>query len=201
MRIAIFGATGETGRRVCRQALDRGHEVVPFSHSGKPIEGAPELSNTALDVRDAAAVTRALAGVDAIVSTIGGPLETRVIGLRSLIAAADAHRIARIIGVGGAGALHLPDGTPVVELAWFPAPLKPVTQMHLQAVAALEASALSWTFICPPMMQDGPVTESYKHAAAHPAGGPVVRYAEVAHLIMRCLDEGLYVGQRVGVSS
>ncbi|MDS0477339.1 hypothetical protein [Natrinema sp. 1APR25-10V2] len=28
MQIAIFGATGRTGRPLCRQALERGHTVV-----------------------------------------------------------------------------------------------------------------------------------------------------------------------------
>jgi len=33
MRIAVFGATGRTGRPLVRQALDRRHDVVAFARS------------------------------------------------------------------------------------------------------------------------------------------------------------------------
>jgi putative NADH-flavin reductase len=38
MHIAVFGATGRTGRPLLEQALERGHEVVAFVHDA---EGLP----------------------------------------------------------------------------------------------------------------------------------------------------------------
>lgn len=204
MHIAVIGATGQTGRRVCAQALAAGHTVRAYSRSGRPIDGL-DLQNHPLDVNDAAAVTKAVAGVDAIVSTIGGeltdtPPNTRSDGIGNLIAAAQHHGITRLIGIGGAGALDVGDGK-ARDQPWFPDMMKPVTDAHLAAVARLEHSDLRWTFICPPRMIDGEPTATYQHGAdALIIGSMTVRYADVAHLIVRCLDDDLYIGHRVAIA-
>jgi len=198
MEIAVFGATGKTGRPLCAQLLAAGHTVRAFSHSGDPVDG---VDNQSLDVRDVTAVTGAVKGVDAIVSVIGGELETRPKGITSLIAAARIRRVPRLIGVGGAGALDGPGGGLLMDQPWFPEQMKPVTRMHRKCIELLEASKLEWTFICPPMMTDGDVTGAYEHQAdAALLGKLKVRHADVAHLIVRCIDEGLYVGQRVAIA-
>jgi putative NADH-flavin reductase len=70
--IAIFGANGATGRLLVSQALDAGHEIVavtrnpasfPFRRSGLRIVGA--------DVHDAALVSDAITGCEAVLSTLG----------------------------------------------------------------------------------------------------------------------------------
>ena len=197
MQVAVIGATGKTGRPLVAQLLAAGHAVRAFSHSGNAVEG---VDNQPLDGRDGAAVTAALAGADAIVSVVGGPLETRPQTIANLIAAAQAHGIERLIGVGGAGALDGPGGGLMVEQPWFPAGLKPVTEMHRQSIALLEASGLDWTFVCPPIMTEGDTTGAYAHQADGALFGKLkVRHADVAHLIVRCLDEGLYIGKRVAI--
>lgn len=199
MHIAVIGATGQTGRRVCAQALTAGHTVRAYSRSGRPIDGL-DLDNHPLDVNDPAAVTRAVAGVDAIISTIGGELATRPDGIGNLIAAARHHGIPRLIGIGGAGALDVGDGK-AKDQPWFPAMMKPVTDAHLAAVAHLRQSDLRWTFICPPSMIEGDPTGTYQHGAdTLIIGSMTVRYADVAHLIVRCLDEDLYIGHRVAIA-
>ncbi len=197
MQVAVIGATGKTGRPLCAQLLAAGHTVRAFSHSGGAVDG---VDNQALDSRDAAAVEAALAGVEAIVSVVGGPLETRPKTIASLIAAAKAHGVTRLIGVGGAGALDAPMGGLMVEQPWFPETLKAITEMHRQSIALLRASGLDWTFICPPIMTEGEVTGAYAHQAEGALFGKLkVRHSDVAHLLVRCLDEGLYMGNRVAI--
>lgn len=198
MEIAVIGATGKTGRPLVAQLLAAGHAVRAFSQSGAAVDG---VKNAALDSRDPEAVKAAVAGVDAIVSVVGGPLETRPQTIAAVVAAAQAHGIQRVVGVGGAGALDAPMGGLMVDQPWFPAQMKPVTDMHRQSIALLEKSGLEWTFVCPPIMTDGAATGAYHHQADAALFGKLdVRHADVAHLIVRCLDEGLYVGQRVAVA-
>lgn len=79
MRIAVFGASGRTGRRVVRAATAAGHQVLAVSRSGRPDsvaepgrDGDPEPARwRAADVRDAAAVDTIVASVDAVISAVG----------------------------------------------------------------------------------------------------------------------------------
>ena len=85
MNIAVFGATGDTGRRFCRRALDNGHQITPFSYRRTVIEGVEEVRSTPIELNDDSAVYHALEGVDAIVSAIGGEQSTRASGIESLV--------------------------------------------------------------------------------------------------------------------
>ena len=72
MDIAIFGANGQTGRLLTGQALAAGHRVVAATRrpDNFPLSD-PKLTVAAADVRDPAAVTEVVAGVDAVLSTLG----------------------------------------------------------------------------------------------------------------------------------
>lgn len=199
MQIALIGASGATGRHVCRLARAAGHTVRAYSRTGRPIEGQ-NVDNHPLDATDPDAVTAAVAGADAIVSVIGGELDTRSDGIAALVTAAKRHGITRLIGLGGAGALLAPAGGVARDQPWFPAMMRPVTDAHLRALAHLEASGLRWTFICPPRMVDGEETGRYRHGPdTLIIGSMTTRYADVAHLIVRCLEDDLYVGHRVAI--
>lgn len=84
MRLTVFGANGGTGRILVRQALQAGHEVVavtrrpagfPFTHPRLVIAGA--------DVHDGEAVSSALRGSDAVLSTLGVPFTRKPITVYS----------------------------------------------------------------------------------------------------------------------
>ena len=45
MRLIVFGATGKTGRHVCRVGVERGHRVTAF---GRSVE---RLDQSGLDIR------------------------------------------------------------------------------------------------------------------------------------------------------
>lgn len=84
MRLTVFGANGATGRVLVRQALDAGHEVTavtrrpagfPFAHQ--------RLVVAAADVRDGQAVTRALEGSEAVLSSLGVPFTRRPVTVYS----------------------------------------------------------------------------------------------------------------------
>ena len=72
MNIVIFGANGQTGRLLTGQALSAGHRVVAATRRPDDFPlSDPKLTVAAADVRDAAAVTEVVAGVDAVLSTLG----------------------------------------------------------------------------------------------------------------------------------
>lgn len=135
MRIALVGATGMVGSRIAAEATRRGHHVTP-------------LGRAQVDVLDAAQVARAAAGHDALVSAYGPPADAPrllVDATRALIEATRRARIPRLLTVGGAGSLLLPDGR--VNVDTWPAdnPWRANALAHRDALELLRASDVAWT--------------------------------------------------------
>src|SRR5262245_368609 len=124
MRILVTGGTGYLGSAIVRALHRAGHEPVVFAR------GAAGAGGIAGDIRDTRAVTAAAAGVDAIVHTAAlvavwrkDPAEfdaVNVGGLQSVLAAARAHRIPRVVYTSSFLALP-PAGSP-----------QPLTANHYQ---------------------------------------------------------------------
>src|SRR5262249_51212181 len=75
MRIAIFGASGRTGRQLVEQAVAKGHQVTAMARhpDGLPsdLQGAVRLVKA--DVMDPDAIAPALADANTVVSALSGP--------------------------------------------------------------------------------------------------------------------------------
>jgi len=101
MKVLVTGGTGYLGSAVVRALTRAGHQAVAFSR------GAAGPGAVAGDIRDTRAVTAAAAGMDAIVHTAAlvavwrkDPSEfdaVNVGGLQSVLAAARAHHVPRIV--------------------------------------------------------------------------------------------------------
>ncbi len=73
MRVLVMGASGKTGHEVVRQALAAGHEVTAFVRDpSRMTVRDPRLTVVRGDVRSVDDLRRALAGQDAVISTLGG---------------------------------------------------------------------------------------------------------------------------------
>src|SRR5260221_9426622 len=84
MNIVIFGANGATGKILTKQALDSGHRVTAVT---RHLEAFPlrdvRLKVMGGDVFDLALVEQAIAGQDAVLSTLGVPFSRKPITLYS----------------------------------------------------------------------------------------------------------------------
>ena len=71
MKIVVLGASRGVGLEVVRQGLEAGHKVTAFVRSPEKLEVKHvNLKSFKGDSMDAAAVAEALAGQDAVVSTL-----------------------------------------------------------------------------------------------------------------------------------
>ncbi len=110
MKIAVLGASGQTGPCIIKEALKRGHDVIAICRSPEKMP----LSDPKVDVRqadafDAEAVKRATEGADAVVTTVGAtnlkdkrPLNT--VAHRNILDAMKAHGQNRLIAISSFGA-------------------------------------------------------------------------------------------------
>jgi len=105
MQLAIFGGNGFIGRRVCRRAVEAGHDVTSIARSGPPApehrgEWAEAVHWRAADVFAPQEWRHALDGVDAVVHSIGvisespseGVTFERVNGDSAIITALESER-------------------------------------------------------------------------------------------------------------
>ncbi|MFF4260271.1 NAD(P)-dependent oxidoreductase [Streptomyces sp. NPDC001663] len=105
MNIVIFGANGATGRLAAEQASAEGHTVTAVTRHPEtfPVSG-PRLRVIGADVLDSAAVERAVAGQDAVISALGvpygrSPVTVYSVGISHITQAMTRHGVRRVVGV------------------------------------------------------------------------------------------------------
>ena len=102
MQIALFGATGGTGRQVLEQALASGHTVTALVRDPAKIEARSGLTVVCGDVLDQEATSRCVQGADAVICILGSgvgaePVEAR--GTQRIIEAMKSKGVRRLIEV------------------------------------------------------------------------------------------------------
>lgn len=149
-----------------------------------------------------------VAGVDAVVATLGGgttaaPGEARSQGMRNIVAAMGRSGVRRIVALGGAGVLDAADGSGLrSERPTYPAVFRLVTAQHREAWDALRESALDWTLVCPPDIPDGDPAGHYRVVAdTFPEGGKALTTGDLAAFMLKELSERHFVRRRVGIAT
>lgn len=175
MKIAIIGATGMVGREITAEALRRGHQVTAASRSGAAVEGAPAATPQAVELGDSAAL-RSLAQSNDVIISATGPSRTggdHDAWLAQNQQAFDAVGDTRILVVGGAGSLRLPDGSRLVDAPDFPDAYRSeaLSAARLLDVLRSQPDRLDWTMLCPsPVIAPGERTGNYTTAQDEVAG-------------------------------
>jgi putative NADH-flavin reductase len=208
LTIALFGATGRTGRRVLARALATGHAVRALARDPSRLAPHPALTVLSGDVLDPDAVQRTVAGADAVISCLGnaGLQEPGVAvsqGIRNIIAAMTQHGVTRILNVAGGGILLTADGTMLrSEAPTFPPIFHKTSQQHRLAWEALRDSDLEWTTVATPDIPDGEATGTARILADYmPPGGTSLTTGEVAAFLMTELTARQFVRRRVGMAT
>lgn len=159
-RIVIYGATGKIGQRILAEALDRGHDVVAAVREPAKVATTSEhLTVIRTDPTDEGQVTRAATGADAVVASLNGDApffakasHALLDGLRPLPGGA------RLLWVGGAASLLLPDGRRLIDAGLIPAEWIPVVTPQIEVLDYFRTvDDLRWTYISPAaIIEPGP---------------------------------------------
>jgi putative NADH-flavin reductase len=203
MRLFILGATGGTGRLLVAQALARGHQVTAFVRAPEKLGPAREgLTVFRGDPRDAAGLTAALPGHDAVLSALGPPGPARTTILRdsahSLVPAMQASAVRRLLVVSAAVLFR--DAGAFINLMRRTL-LKNVAEDNGAMERQIVASDLTWTIARPPRLTNGRMTGNYRVADGHlPRRGFLLSRADVAHFLLDELERGAYPRRIVGLA-
>jgi len=192
LKLAVFGASGPTGRQVVDQALARGDAVTAFVRDPARLAlSHPRLRLVSGDAtRDAAAVAEAVRGQEAVICALGrratfksGQLMAR--SIRILLFAMEREGVRRLVLMSSFGVGESRRHAPLVPRLMYRLLLGDIFADKLLAEEAVRASALEWTIAHPVMLTDGPLSGSYRAAERLALRGvPKISRADVAHFML-----------------
>ncbi|ORA37829.1 NAD(P)-dependent oxidoreductase [Mycobacterium aquaticum] len=211
MRIAIFGANGATGRILTRQALDAGHGVIAVTRHPEqfPIT-APNLTVAGADVHDLTAVTAAVEGTDAVLSTLGvtftmAPVDTYSVGVANIVSAMRTTGVDRLAVVSSTALADYPGRTdtpfalrvvqPVISSVFGKTLYADMRRME-EIVAD---SGLTWTIVRPSGLFDLPYVTEYLAGQRDPVGAFTSR-TDLADYLLK-LTQSPETGATVTIST
>ncbi len=221
MKLTIFAATGGIGRQALEQALAAGHEVTAVVRNPNGLSGEARIVRVDLAAAAPEALESAVAGADGVLSGLG-PRSASEAGIasqgtRAIVQAMRATNVRRIVVVSAA-----PIGT--VPSPGRPRPpkhdpgdgffmrhlLSPLTKAALRTrygdLALMEDllrdSGLDWTVVRPPQLTNKALTGTYRIAyGQNLRRGLRISRADVAHLMLRVLEQPETIKQVIGIAT
>jgi putative NADH-flavin reductase len=211
MNIAIFGASGATGRLLTVHSLESGHTVTALVRTPDAFSFRDRMRIIPGSAFDADAVARTVEGADVVFSALGArsPLRNENVLPRAVPLIVDAMQrlgVHRIIALGSAGAL--PDSLAkqpawrrwIVEKIVYKTVLKWPVREQVAQYQVLSASNLDWTMVLPPMLTNGSARGRYRvDGDALPPNGGYIARADVADFMFEqiasreWLRRGVYI--------
>ncbi|WP_136605542.1 NAD(P)-dependent oxidoreductase [Paenibacillus dokdonensis] len=161
MKIIVFGATGNTGKRVLAQGIKMGNEMTAFIRNSEKLydqlgeHSAKHVKVIVDDMMDPVSVREALAHQNAAIIAAGhaGRGEEFVRIVDNIISQCELEPSfnGRVWVMGGAGLLNIPYTDHIGNnLPGFP----PEYKNHNRNFERLQRTGLDWTMMCPGTMMD-----------------------------------------------
>ncbi|WP_395832509.1 NAD(P)-dependent oxidoreductase [Archangium violaceum] len=204
-RVLIIGATGRTGHLLAEQALGRGLGVSALVRRPEALgELQSRLSAVQGDVLDPAAVSRAVAGHDAVLCALGpgrgSPPTLCSEGTRNLLSAMEAQGVRRLVCITGALIGH-----PREHLGWLYRRMRSalgaaIQDRQLQEQLILR-SGLDWTLVRPPRLDNGPARGSWRVGEDISLGAMAhINRADLASFMLQQLDNPTLIRRGVAIA-
>lgn len=201
MRVAVFGATGGTGRLVVRQALDRGHWVRALARRPEALEYRdPRLEIFGGDVLRDGSCAPVVDGADVVVSAIGPGESLRATtiysqGTDNIIQAMGEAGVSRLVCVSSSGPYIRQDSgaRPVFRMLLPVLCAKPYADMR-RMEEEIRSSGLDWVVIRATRLTNGERTGRYRVCAQQtPPGGWRISRADLAGFILHLMETDEYL--------
>jgi putative NADH-flavin reductase len=209
MKIAIFGATGATGRLLTERSLSAGHSVTALVRSPSTFSLRDKVRVVEGSAFDLSAVFRTVEGADVVLSALGAhsPIRNENVLPRAvplIVQAMQEAGIRRIVALGSAGARPDSLANQPAWRRWFVQKIVytlflkwPVHEQIVQ-YETLSRSSLDWTMVMPAMLTNGPARGVYRiDGQALPANGSQIARADVANFMMQQVTSPQWVRRGV----
>jgi putative NADH-flavin reductase len=196
MQIALFGATGGTGRQVLEQAIASGHTVTALVRDPAKIEARSGLALVHGDVLDQEATSRCVAGSQAVICVLGSgvgdePVEAQ--GTQRILEAMRTNGVRRLIAVTSLGVGDSRGQVGVQFRQAMDTVLQPIIAAKTEQERLIRASSLDWTIVRPGGLGDGPRTGAYRCGTEPTLMAGLISRADVAEFVLRQLSDTTYL--------
>ena len=198
MKVAIFGASGQTGLFLVERALLQKHEVAAFVRTPETFPLRHEqLRVLTGDVRSREAVAQAIEGADAVICAVGERLKSSRVGSQAtenIIAAMKQHGVKRLVAVTGPGA-----GESKKRTGWL---ARLILKLFVnlddkeRQEELIRASELDWIIVRPSLLTNDPHTGTYRVGpdVTHGIATKLAR-SDLAEFMLNQLTDDTYVHQ------
>lgn len=204
MKIIVFGASGRVGQHVIRLALKKGIQVTAFVRTPSKLQiSAPSLQIYHGNALLADDVATAIKGHDAVVSCLAsskGLKESNELGrmIDHIILGMEQHHVKRIVYVASAGIFgEIPGISGKLIMKTLKYPLID----HRHAVDTIIKYNLDYTIVRPMGLTNKEGTGNYREdSEGIPEGGRNISRADVAHFIIKALEDKNYSKQSISIA-
>lgn len=210
MKIIVFGASGNTGKEIVKQALARGHSVTAFVRNPDSLREEYGLRVLQGDVLNPAEVADAIVGHQAVLSALGARTlkKTGLLAraIPNILAGMQRHYVTRLIVLGAAGAQrdYGKYQNALTRIIYGVAKRTALRHPFADQAAQerlLAASEIDYTIVRPSRLMDTPFTGKYRILPdAMPSGSLRISRADVADFMLiqltdpRFHRQGPYIG-------
>jgi putative NADH-flavin reductase len=205
MKLTVIGASRGIGRRTVDYALARGHSVRAVARSAARMEiEAPGFEAMPGDATDPALLARAVAGVDAVILTLGAPRDLRVLKpttlfstvTQALIPVMEAAGVRRLLTVTGFGAGDSEAKLSTLEKIPFKLLLGRAYADKAVQEELIRGSNLDWTIARPGILNDTAMSGRYKVLVAPETWRQgIISRADVAHFLVHAAEDASHIHQ------
>ena len=210
MKLAIFGATGDTGKYLVEMAIERGHGVTAIErHFPDKWKSRDDISRYEADILEDDLV-QAIEGQDAVLSTLGvaatpsslakpPPLYTK--GSKRILGAMNKAKVNRLVTISAAFVdpnVNVPSWFQSTTMAAMHNIFDEMSQMEniIQSTAGIE-----WTLVRPGWLLDLPFSDNYQVSLENlPDNTLRTRHADVAAFMLKCTENKLHLFEKPNIA-
>jgi putative NADH-flavin reductase len=212
MKIAVFGASGGTGKQIVQQALERGHSVTAHVRTPASLGITHEqLRVVQGDVLDPVSVNAAVEGQGAVICALGQrdrkPSTMQETGTGHIADAMRNNGVRRLILISalGVGDSYSQSGGFVFDrlikpifFGWW---LKDVYASKERQEVRVKATGLEWTILRPTGLANGPKTGKVRVVPLDQPSGMRIPRADVASFALDEVENPRHLRQTITISS
>jgi putative NADH-flavin reductase len=205
MNLLIFGATGETGQELVKQALSQGNTVTTFIRDPAKLKTQhPNLKTVEGEVTDAGTVENAMQGQDVVFSALGSKSLKKnpvlIQGVRTIVRAIEKQGVQRFIYQSSLGVGKSKEQVSfLVRYIVIPLVLRNAIADHTDKENIIKQSSLDWVIVRPAGLTNEPHTGNYRHGESIDFGAKISR-ADVADFMLKQATSTEYIHKTPGIS-